>query len=212
VVRRRTTDLETAHLETLERLATIAEFRDAETAAHVERVGNLSARVASLLGCDPALVAQLRLAARLHDIGKISIPDAILYSRQKLLPEQWKIIRAHAFIGAQILSGSSSKLLNLAEEIALTHHEHWDGSGYPRGLKGEDIPLVGRIVAVVDVFDALISERPYKPAWTHQDALEEIQALAGSKFDPNVVSAFLEVIRAMNVEQSITTHQPRAYA
>ncbi len=212
LVHHRTKDLEIAHLETLERLATIAEFRDAETAAHVERVGDLSARVASLLGCDPGLVAQLRLAARLHDIGKISIPDAILYSRQKLLPEQWKIIRAHAFIGAQILSGSSSKLLNLAEEIALTHHEHWDGNGYPRGLRGKDIPLVGRIVAVVDVFDALISERAYKTAWTQKDALDEIRSLAGSKFDPDVVGAFLEVIQTMETEQAIMMHHPRAYA
>jgi response regulator RpfG family c-di-GMP phosphodiesterase len=187
----RTSELERAQLEMLERLAMAAEYRDYDTGLHTQRVGECAAKIAEQLLLPPSLVEQIRLAARLHDIGKISIPDSILLNRGELLPEQWQVIRAHTEVGARMLSGSQSPLIQLAEEIALTHHERFNGSGYPKGLVGHDIPLSGRITAVADVFDALLSERPYKHAWTQKDALDEIARLSGSHFDPMVVQAFL---------------------
>jgi response regulator RpfG family c-di-GMP phosphodiesterase len=187
----RTSQLEQAQLEMLERLAMAAEFRDYDTGLHTQRVGECAAKIAEQLLLPAHQVAQLRLAARLHDIGKISIPDSILLNRGELSPEQWQIIRAHTVVGAKMLSGSESGLVKLAEEIALSHHERFDGSGYPKGLVGQDIPLSGRITAVADVYDALLSERPYKHAWSKPEALAEIARLAGSHFDPVVVQAFL---------------------
>jgi putative nucleotidyltransferase with HDIG domain len=187
----RTRELEHAQLEMLERLAMAAEFRDYDTGLHTQRVGECAAKIAQALGLPSGDVEQLRLAARLHDIGKISIPDSILLGRSELTAEQWTVIRAHTEVGAKMLSGSQSPLVQLAEEIALSHHERWDGSGYPKGLAGEAIPLSGRITAVADVFDALLSERPYKHAWSKHAAIAEIRVLAGSCFDPVVVEAFL---------------------
>jgi putative nucleotidyltransferase with HDIG domain len=187
----RTSELERAQLEMLERLAMAAEFRDYDTGLHTQRVGECAAKIARALGLPSGEVEQLRLAARLHDIGKISIPDSILLGRGQLTPEQWRTIQAHTEIGAKMLSGSQSPLVQLAEEIALSHHERFDGSGYPKGLAGEAIPLSGRITAVADVFDALLSERPYKHAWSKPDAIAEIKSLSGSCFDPVVVEAFL---------------------
>jgi putative two-component system response regulator len=129
-------------------------------------------------------------AAPLHDIGKIGVPDAILLKTSPLTPEEYALMRAHTTIGAQILSGSEFGTLQTAEEIAASHHEHWDGTGYPLGLAGEDIPLAGRLVALADVFDALVHERPYKPAWPLERAVEEIRSLAGTHFDPDIVTAF----------------------
>ncbi len=137
---------------------------------------------------------RIRYASPMHDIGKIGIPDPILLKPGKLNHDEWEIMKTHAEIGAQILSGSNSPLLQLAERIAITHHEKWDGSGYPRGLKGEDIPLVGRIVPLCDVFDALISERPYKKKWSVEEATNLINKESGSHFDPDIVPIFMKIL------------------
>jgi putative two-component system response regulator len=136
----------------------------------------------------------LLVAAPLHDIGKIGIPDSMLLKQGKLTPEEFETVKTHTSIGAEILRGSSHELVQMAESIALTHHEHWDGSGYPLGLKGEEIPLVGRICAVCDVFDALMSERPYKKAWSVEEAVAELKRLAGSHLDSDLVEAFLGIM------------------
>ena len=190
----RTEALEHAQLEMLERLATAAEYRDDDTGHHTFRVGQMSARIAVKLGWDASQVALLEMAARLHDVGKIGIPDAILLKPGKFTPQEFELMKSHAQIGAGILSGGHSAVILMAESIAGSHHERWDGNGYPNRLAGEDIPLEGRIVSVADVFDALTSDRPYKTAWTRQAALEEIQSKAGSQFDPTVVQAFLAVV------------------
>jgi putative two-component system response regulator len=181
-VHQRTHELELARLDLMRRLALAAEYRDGYTAG----------LLAEGLGLPAAMVERIRLAAPLHDIGKIAITDAILLKPDKLTAEEFDTIKSHTLIGARILGGSRSQLLRTAAEIALTHHERWDGRGYPRGLAGEQIPLPGRIVAVADVFDALTHERPYKPAWPLQEAVAEIPSQAG-QFDPDVVGAFLQL-------------------
>jgi HD-GYP domain-containing protein (c-di-GMP phosphodiesterase class II) len=192
-VAERTRDLEQARLEILDRLAIAAEYRDDATQEHAWRLGRTSALLALGLGLPDREVELIRRAAPLHDIGKIGIPDAILLKPGRLTYEEFEQIKTHTTIGAEILSGSRSQLLGMAERIALTHHERWDGRGYPRGLAGEQIPLPGRIVAVADVFDALTHERPYKPAWSLQEAVAEIPSQAGGQFDPDVVGAFLQL-------------------
>ncbi|MVN85594.1 HD domain-containing protein [Deinococcus sp. HMF7620] len=194
LVRQRTAQLEASHFALLERLAVVAEFRDSETADHTRRVGTLAALLAQRLGLPPSEVAMLQLAARLHDIGKIAIPDEVLLKSGRLSPDEWALMQTHAARGAQMLAGRDSALLTMAEEIAWTHHERWDGSGYPRGLAGEAIPLVGRVVALADVYDALGRVRPYKPAWSHAEVVQEIQRGAGLHFDPQVVGAFLALL------------------
>jgi putative two-component system response regulator len=193
-VRRRTQELYDAQVEILERLALAAEFRDDATRQHTQRVGALSARLARRLGVPEATAELLRRAAPLHDLGKIGVPDSILLKLDRLTDDEFRQIKTHTHVGARILSGSSHPLLQLAEQIALTHHEHWDGGGYTPGIKGEDIPLVGRIVAVADVFDALTHARPYKPAWSVEDAVGEIERQRGRQFDPRVVDAFVEML------------------
>ena len=193
-VRERTQKLEEAQIETLSRLALAAEYRDDDTGMHTRRVGVLAARLAKELGLDPAQVALMEQAAPLHDIGKIGISDTILLKPGKLTTEEFELMKSHTTIGAGILSGSSSPWLHMAEVIALSHHERWEGTGYPHGLAGEDIPIEGRIVAIVDVFDALVNERPYKKAWPVADALEEIRKMEGRYFDPAVVKAFFKII------------------
>ncbi len=192
----RTEELELARAETLERLARAAEFRDDDTQQHAERIGRLAARVGARMGMEPQVLGDLRRAAPLHDIGKIAVPDAILLKPGRLTEEEFRIVRHHTTAGAAILGGSSSPVLRMAEAIALCHHERWDGGGYPQGRRGDAIPLEARIVAVVDVFDALTHERPYKDAWPLERALEEIRAGAGTQFDPAVVSAFLDLAEA----------------
>jgi putative two-component system response regulator len=145
------------------------------------------------LGLQEEDVELLSRAAPLHDIGKIGIPDAILLKPAKLSPVEFEQSKTHTTIGAQILSGSSSPLLRLAEQIALTHHEHWDGHGYPRGLAGEQIPVAGRIVAIADVVDALTHDRPYKPAWSVGKAVAQIVGQSGRQFEPRIVAAFVEL-------------------
>jgi putative two-component system response regulator len=190
----RTEELEAAKLEILERLARAADFRDEVSYGHTTRVGELAARIAARLGYTAVEVDQIRIAARLHDIGKIGLSDSILLKPGPLAPAEFLAQEKHTLIGANILSGSRFPILRLAEEIALTHHESWDGSGYPRGLRGENIPIGGRIVAVADVFDALTHARPYKTAWRLDDAVDEIKHQSGTKFDPAVVKAFLHVV------------------
>jgi putative nucleotidyltransferase with HDIG domain len=183
-------ELEQARLETLQRLALAAEYRDDTTYEHTERVARTAALLAAELGQPESEVELLRLAAPLHDIGKLAVPDAVLLKPGRLTPLEIEQMKAHAAAGAEILGGSSSDVLRLGEEIALTHHEWWDGSGYPRGLRGHAIPLSGRLVALADVFDALTHDRPYKRAWPLEDAVAEIRGLAGRQFDPAVVAAF----------------------
>ena len=192
----RTAELEESQLETLNRLALAAEFRDDETGHHTARVGLLSARMAQELGMSEDQVRLIRLAARLHDVGKLGISDAIMLKPGKLTQSEFQTMKTHTQIGAKILSGGKSHMIQMAERIALTHHERWNGQGYPQGLRGDSIPLEGRIVAVADVYDALISERPYKHAWSHQEAIEEIERQSGAFFDPRVVAAFLNLMRA----------------
>jgi HD-GYP domain-containing protein (c-di-GMP phosphodiesterase class II) len=186
-------ELERAGLDTLRRLALAAEYRDDATHMHTERVGNTAAEIAARLALPAGEVELIRLAAPLHDIGKIAIPDTILLKPGKLTAEEWTIMRRHTIDGARLLTGSDHKVLRLAELIALYHHEWWNGTGYQQGLKGDDIPLCARIVALADAFDALTHERPYKPAWPLLQALHEIRSLRGRQFDPDVVDALLEL-------------------
>ena len=192
-VAERTRDLEQARIEILDRLALAAEYRDDDTQEHAWRLARTSALLALDLGLPDREVELLRRAAPLHDIGKIGIPDAILLKPGRLTEEEFERIKTHTTIGAEILSGSGSPLLRMAEQIAITHHERWDGGGYPCGLAGEGIPLAGRIVAVADVFDALTHQRPYKSAWTVTEAVAEISHQARRQFDPDVVNAFLKL-------------------
>ncbi len=187
----RTRELEAAQAEVLERLAQAAEFRDDDTGEHTRRVGALAALVAVALGMDEGWTAMLRKAATLHDVGKIGIPDGILLKPGRLSDAETSIMRTHARIGGRILAGGRSPLMNMAERVAFSHHERWDGSGYPDGLAGEEIPLEARIVAVADFYDALTHDRPYRPAWTPEEARAAIARGAGSHFDPVVARAFL---------------------
>ena len=179
------------NVEMLGRLAAAAEFRDDDTGQHTRRVGDLSVMIAERLGLPAARVELIRLAAPLHDLGKIAIPDAILSKPGKLTDDEFAYMRTHTTVGAQMLSGSAFALVRMAEQIAVTHHEKWDGSGYPAGLAGETIPITGRIFAVADVFDALTHVRPYKPAWSEPEAIAELKRQSGRQFDPQVLYAFL---------------------
>lgn len=192
-VRERTAELEETQNEILERLALAAEYRDDDTGEHTKRVGQMSAQIAQALGLSNAEVELIRRAALLHDVGKIGIPDSILLKPGKLSPDEFNHMKTHTTLGAKMLSGGRFPLLQRAQEIALTHHERWDGTGYML-LQGEAIPIAGRIVAVADVFDALTSARPYKDAWPPMEAIEEIQRQSGEQFDPQVVDAFLQVV------------------
>ncbi|WP_309570789.1 diguanylate cyclase [Deinococcus sp.] len=194
-VRLRTAELEAVQIEIVNRLGLAAEYRDDKTGQHTRRVGELSASLAEAMGLPQEEVDLLRWAARLHDIGKIGVGDDILLKVSRYTPEEYDRMKRHTVIGAKVLEGSQSRLLRVAEEIALTHHERWDGAGYPRGLASTDIPISGRIVAVADVFDALITERPYKEAWPVQAALDEMVAQAGAQFDPDIVNHLLRLIQ-----------------
>ena len=185
-VAERTAELDDAHLDTLERLALAAEFRDDETGRHTERVGEAAAVLAAALGLPDEDVFLIRRAAPLHDVGKIGIPDSVLRKPGALTESEWVTMKQHTTIGARILSGGRSRVVRLAELIALSHHEHWNGGGYPHGLAGEAIPLVGRIAMVADVFDALSSERVYRGAWSVIQVLNFIRDHAGRRFDPRI--------------------------
>ena len=187
-------ELEQTTIHALERLALAAEFRDDDTGEHMHRVADVAAAVATALRLPEDEVALIRHAAPLHDVGKIGIPDAVLLKPGRLTHEEFEQIKTHTTIGASILGGREHPLLERAEEIALSHHERWDGGGYPHGLAGEEIPMAGRILAVADVYDALTSDRPYKEAWSPEAAIAEIERQRGRQFDPQVVDAFLETI------------------
>jgi putative nucleotidyltransferase with HDIG domain len=195
-VAERTQEVLDAQFEMLERLANAAEFRDSDTGTHTRRVGRIAAAVGKRLGMPNEDVQLLLSAAQLHDIGKIGIPDSIWFKPSSLSDQEWEIMKSHTTLGAKMLEGGKSRLLQMAEEIALTHHERFDGTGYPLGLAGSKIPLTGRVVAVVDMYDALLSERPYKGAWSKTDALFEIKRVAGTHFDPQVVQIFLDVLKS----------------
>jgi len=186
----RTAELEQAQIEIVNRLALAAEYRDDQTGEHTLRVGRYAAEIARHMGWEAPEVSLMQQAARLHDVGKIGIPDSILLKPGKLTPEEFVYMQSHTSIGGRILSGGHSRLVLLAETIALSHHERWDGRGYPKGLSAEDIPLEGRIVAVADVFDALRQVRPYKKAWTREEAWAELSAQSGKQFDPSIIEIF----------------------
>ncbi|BCM90975.1 putative cyclic di-GMP phosphodiesterase [Abditibacteriota bacterium] len=203
LVLERTRLLEEAQIEMLERLANAAEYRDQETGEHTNRVSWLSAHIARKIGMSEWQVSLLRRAATLHDIGKIAVPDKILLKPGPLTPTEFEIMQTHTKVGAHLLKNGHSHVIKMAESIALTHHEKWDGTGHPQGLKGEEIPLEGRIVALVDVFDALSHERPYKKAWSHREVVSEIKAQSGRHFDPAVVEAFLHLEAEPNFEYDL---------
>lgn len=191
-VKERTKKLENSQLEIVYRLGRAAEYKDNETGMHVKRMSHYSRILALKAGMAEKEADMLLRAAPMHDIGKIGIPDSILKKPGKLDADEWKIMKTHASIGAEILSSGDSVLLKMAETVALTHHEKYDGSGYPAGTKGEDIPLIGRIVAIADVFDALTCERPYKKAWPVENAINLIKEERGKHFDPRLADLFIE--------------------
>ena len=182
-----------ASLETVIRLSRAAEYKDEETGAHIRRLSHYAAALAKKVELEEDMVEIILYAAPMHDIGKIGIPETILLKQGKLDPDEWEIMKQHTTIGAQILQGSKADFIRFAEIIAFTHHEKWDGSGYPQGLKGEEIPLIGRIVAVVDVFDALTTKRPYRDALPVEDSFSFIEERRGTHFDPDLVDAFISI-------------------
>ncbi len=194
-VRERTAELKSSQIAILDLLSRAAEFRDDETSSHTKRVGSVAARLAKSLGVPEEKVELISLAAPLHDIGKIGIPDNILLKPGTLSEEERAMMRKHTVIGSSILQNDSSDVMKLASSIALSHHERWDGSGYPQALAGENTPVEARIVAVSDVFDALTHNRPYRPAWTLAEALEELKRERGTHFDPAILDCFFMVVR-----------------
>lgn len=196
-VRERTMELHTTRLEIINRLGRAAEYKDNETGLHVIRMSHYARLLAASVSSDEAWVDLVFNAAPMHDIGKIGIPDSILLKKGTLNNAEWEIMRQHPYYGAEIIGDHDSELLQMARSIALTHHEKWDGSGYPGGLKGEEIPLPARIIAIADVFDALTTERPYKKAWSVEDAVRMIDESAGSHFDPQITARLHEVLPEM---------------
>jgi len=192
--------LRESQLELIQRLAQAVDTRDTETGEHIQRIGRLSQQLALQIGWSEEEAEVLRHASAMHDIGKIGIPDQILLKPGKLDPQEWEVIKAHTTTGAQILADSSNPLVQMARDIAMFHHERWDGSGYPTGLKGQEIPIAARICAVVDVYDALLAKRSYKEAWTAAQALAEIQHGSGTHFDPELVAAFLALAPQLDLE------------
>jgi PAS domain S-box-containing protein len=192
-LRTRSAELERSRLETLQRLALAVAARDRQTHQHTNRVGEISALIARQLDLPQQYIEQLRHAAPLHDIGKIAIRDTVLLKKGRLTDTEFEHVKTHTTEGAAILGGSDNPVLQLAQEIALSHHENYDGSGYPQQLHDSEIPLAARIVAIADTFDALISERPYKTAWALEQALTEIARQRGRRFDPLVLDAFQQL-------------------
>lgn len=191
-VKLQTKELINARNNIIQKLGRAAEFKDNETGNHVQRMSKYAYVLASAIGMDEASADMLMHAAPMHDIGKIGVPDHILKKTGKLNEEEWKIMKEHATFGGKILDEKNpSPLMEMAKVVAMTHHEKWDGSGYPNGLKANDIPLSGRIIAVADVFDALTSARPYKPAWTIERTIELINNESGKHFDPEIVECFI---------------------
>lgn len=204
-VQHRTQELQQAYLEVVARLGKAAEYRDNETSNHVKRVSLYSEILALKAGVSTEQARLIRLATPMHDVGKIGISDQILLKPGRLTPDEYNNMQKHVEIGCKILEGATSPLLQLAHEIALTHHEKYNGQGYPQGLSGTDIPLSGRIVAITDVFDALTSTRPYKKAWTTEQAIELLIAEKGQHFDPQLVDLFIDAMP--QIQQIMTQHE-----
>lgn len=202
-VAERTKELHNTRLEVIHRLGLAAEYRDNETGLHIIRMSKMSAELARAAGLPEDECEMILNSSPMHDIGKLGVPDSVLLKPGKLDADEWEIMKTHTLIGAEILSGGNSKLLEQALLIAMTHHEKWDGTGYPKRLKGEEIPLVGRIVALADVFDALTSERPYKKAWPVHTAIEYINDMSGKQFDPELVKLFVSILPKI---QEISEH------
>jgi putative two-component system response regulator len=193
-VRERTHELEQTRLDIIRRLGRAAEYRDNETGLHIIRMSRFSQLIGLMAGMNETEADLLLNASPMHDIGKIGIPDHILLKPGKFEQHEWEIMKRHASIGADLLAGEQFELMRRASEIALVHHEKWDGSGYPQGLKGEDIPFSGRIVAIADVFDALTSTRPYKRAWPLEEALAYMREQSGKHFDPKLIEIFFSTL------------------
>jgi response regulator RpfG family c-di-GMP phosphodiesterase len=202
-------ELNETHLDTIHRLALTAEYKDEATSKHLERVTHYSIVIARNYGLSEENVAIIEIAAPLHDIGKIGIPDSILLKPGKLTKEEYAVIKEHPPIGYEILKESKSPYLKIAAEIGFTHHENFDGTGYPRGLKGEEIHIYGRIVALADVFDALISKRPYKEPMSVEETVELIKSKSGTQFDPKVVNAFLNGLDEIKKYITYSDESPR---
>ncbi len=198
-VKERTNDLYQTRMDVVWRLAKVAEFRDEHTGEHINRMSRYAHVLARGLGLSLGQCELILNTVVLHDIGKVAVPDAILLKPAKLEPQEFEIMKKHTIWGAQMLKGSDSAFLKMAETIAISHHEKYDGTGYPNGLKGDSIPLVGRIAAVADVFDALTSSRPYKKAWSLEEAIMEIKKMNGSHFDPRLVEIFLDNSKEVEV-------------
>jgi putative two-component system response regulator len=208
-VKERTYELEETRREAILRLGRAAEYRDNETGMHVIRMSRLSARLAKEIGLNEKECQLILQASPMHDVGKIGIPDEILLKPGKLDDKEWKTMKMHPEIGAKILSGSRSELMQMAEAIALSHQERWDGSGYPYRLKGEEIPLAGRIVAVADVFDALTSKRYYKDAFSVEESMKIIEDSSGKDFEPRLVEAFKNALPEMiKIVKGLTDTEP----
>ncbi len=197
LVDEQTKEIRDREKELIFRMSRAAEFRDPETGAHIQRMAHYSQLIATALDLDPQIRRLILEAAPMHDVGKIGIPDYILLKPGKLTPEEFEVMKGHARLGYELLKDSNSEILRAGASIAISHHEKFDGSGYPAGLKGNEIPLLGRIVAVADVFDALTSERPYKKAWSLEDARNLLEEGRGKHFDPLCVEAFLAEWDAM---------------
>jgi putative two-component system response regulator len=204
--------IEQTQVEVIIRLGKAAEFRDDETGRHIERMAAFVNLITEKLGMNREQRMMMQYAAPMHDVGKIGIPDGVLMKAGKLTDDEFKIIKLHTVIGSRILSGTTLPLLELAREIAISHHERWDGCGYPLGLGGDAIPLSGRIVAITDVFDAITSERVYKVAWPIEKALEYIKDMRGKQFDPDIVDAFFsiedEIVRVRQAKSDATASKP----
>lgn len=196
-VSKRTATIRQRETEISGRLIYAAGFRDEETGAHIRRIGLYSAEMGRALGWSQFAIEDICSAAPMHDLGKIGIPDNILKKAGKLTKEEFEVMKTHPTIGAEILGDSEIEMIKMAAEIAAGHYENWDGSGYPAGLKEEEIPVVARIVALVGVYDALVHSRVYKPAFTEPEALKMMEALVGSKFDPELYKVFLGNLQMM---------------
>jgi putative two-component system response regulator len=193
-VREQTKDINETRLKIIQRLGRAAEYKDDNTGLHVIRMSHYARVLGIAAGMSEAMADMMLDAAPMHDIGKIGIPDSILQKAGPLTESEWTVMQSHTQMGEDIIGEDDSELLRMAKTVAISHHEHWDGSGYPKGLAGEDIPMVGRIVAIADVFDALTSVRPYKESWTVEDAVTYLQEKSGTQFDPKLVPLFVESI------------------
>ncbi|NTU42068.1 MAG: response regulator [Nitrospirales bacterium] len=201
--------LDETQKEVIFRLGRAAEFRDDDTGRHIQRVSDYAEIVAQKMGMPEEYCRMLKFASPMHDVGKIGLPDGVLLKAGRLSEQEMRIMMLHTSLGSEILGGTELPLLEMAREISLSHHERWDGTGYPLKLKGTDIPLSGRIVAIVDVFDALTSKRVYKPAWSFQEALVYIRDQKGMQFDPEATEAFLSVIEQIGEIKKKKDDQPQ---